>query len=432
MRILVVGSGGREHALCWAIAASPLCDTLYCAPGNAGIAQEAECVAIGAEDIDGLIAFARDAAIDYVVVGPEAPLVAGLVDRLTAAGIKAFGPSAAAAVLEGSKGFVKDLCAEHGIPTAAYGRFTDPEAAKAFARERGAPIVVKADGLAAGKGVVIAETLEAAEAAVEAALSEGAFGAAGAEVVIEEFLEGEEASFFALVDGETALPLATAQDHKRAFDGDTGPNTGGMGAYSPAPVMTPELEARVLAEIIEPTVAAMTAAGRPYKGVLYAGLMITAEGPQLIEYNARFGDPECQVLVMRLMSDLLPALIATSDGVLKSFDLRWYPEPAVTVVMAAKGYPGPYEKGSEIQGLEGLDEDVSEGDLVVFHAGTKRAEDGRLLASGGRVLNVTALGKTVAEAQARAYAAIERIDWPGGFCRRDIAWRAVERERRES
>ncbi len=428
MRILVVGSGGREHALCWAIAASPLCDKLYCAPGNAGIAQEAECVAIGAEDIDGLLAFARDEAIDYVVVGPEAPLVAGLVDRLEAAGIKAFGPSAAAAVLEGSKGFVKDLCAAHGIPTAAYGRFTDPEAAKAFVRERGAPIVVKADGLAAGKGVVIAETLEAAEAAVDAALSEGVFGAAGAEVVIEEFLEGEEASFFALVDGETALPLATAQDHKRAFDGDSGPNTGGMGAYSPAPVMTPELEARVMAEIIEPTVAAMKAAGRPYKGVLYAGLMITAEGPQLIEYNARFGDPECQVLVMRLMSDLLPALIATSDGVLKSFDLRWYPEPAVTVVMAAHGYPGSYEKGTEIKGLEGMDNE----DLVVFLAGTKRDAEGRLLAVGGRVLNVTALGKSVAEAQARAYAAIEQIDWPGGFCRRDIGWRAVARERGEN
>ena len=428
MRILVVGSGGREHALCWAIAASPLCDKLYCAPGNAGIAEEAECVAIGAEDVDGLLAFARDEAIDYVVVGPEAPLVAGLVDRLTAAGIKAFGPTAAAAVLEGSKGFVKDLCAAHGIPTAAYGRFAEPAEAKAFVRDRGAPIVVKADGLAAGKGVVIAETVEAAEAAVDAALSEGAFGAAGAEVVIEEFLEGEEASFFALVDGETALPLATAQDHKRAFDGDTGPNTGGMGAYSPASVMTPELEARVLAEIVTPTVAAMTAAGRPYKGVLYAGLMITAEGPQLIEYNARFGDPECQVLVMRLMSDLLPALIATSDGVLKSFDLRWYPEPAITVVMAAKGYPGSYEKGSEIKGLEGLDDE----DLVVFHAGTKRDAVGRLLASGGRVLNVTALGKTVAEAQGRAYAAIDRIDWPEGFCRRDIGWRAVARERGEA
>ena len=425
MRILRVGWGGPEHRLCWAIAASPICGTLYCAPGNAGIAQEAECVAIGAEDVEGLVGFAREQAIDYVVVGPEAPLVAGLVDRLNAAGIKAFGPSAAAAVLEGSKGFVKDLCAAYGIPTAAYGRFTDPEEAKAFVRERGAPIVVKADGLAAGKGVVVAETLEAAEAAVDAALTEGAFGAAGAEVVVEEFLEGEEASFFALVDGETALPLATAQDHKRAFDGDTGPNTGGMGAYSPAPVMTPELEARVLAEIIEPTVAAMAAAGRPYKGVLYAGLMITAEGPQLIEYNARFGDPECQVLVMRLMSDLLPALIATSDGVLKSFDLRWYPEPAITVVLAAQGYPGPYGKGSEIKGLEDLDEE----DLMVFHAGTRRAEDGRLLAAGGRVLNVTALGKTVAEAQARAYAAIDRIDWPEGFCRRDIAWRAVARER---
>ena len=430
MRILVVGSGGREHALCWAIAASPLCDKLYCAPGNAGIAQEAECLPIAAEDIDGLMAFAREQAIDYVVVGPEAPLVAGLVDRLTEAGIKAFGPTAAAAVLEGSKGFVKDLCAEHGIPTAAYGRFTNPADAKVFIRDMvsqkaGAPIVVKADGLAAGKGVVIAETLEAAEAAVDAALLEGAFGAAGAEVVVEEFLVGEEASFFALVDGETALPLATAQDHKRAFDGDSGPNTGGMGAYSPAPVMTEALEARVMAEIIEPTVAAMKAAGRPYKGVLYAGLMITEAGPQLIEYNVRFGDPECQVLLMRLMSDLLPALIATSDGVLSTFGLRWYPEPAITVVLAARGYPGSYEKGSEIKGLEGLGDD----DLTVFHAGTKRDEDGRLLANGGRVLNVTALGNSVAEAQTRAYAAIDQIDWPQGFCRRDIGWRAVARER---
>ena len=325
MRILVVGSGGREHALCWAIAASPLCDKLYCAPGNAGIAQEAECVAIGAEDIDGLLPFARDEAIDYVVVGPEAPLVAGLVDRLAAAGIKAFGPTAAAAVLEGSKGFVKDLCAEARDPDRGLRALHRSGSGQGLSFvSAGAPIVVKADGLAAGKGVVIAETIAEAEAAVDAALSEGAFGAAGAEVVIEEFLEGEEASFFALVDGETALPLAPAQDHKRAFDGDTGPNTGGMGAYSPAPVMTPELEARVMAEIIEPTVAAMAAEGRPYKGVLYAGLMITAEGPQLIEYNVRFGDPECQVLMMRLMSDLLPALIATSDGVLKSFDLRWH------------------------------------------------------------------------------------------------------------
>ena len=430
MRILVVGSGGREHALCWAIAASPLCDKLYCAPGNAGIAQEAECLPIAAEDVEGLVAFAREQAIDYVVVGPEAPLVAGLVDRLTEAGIKAFGPTAAASVLEGSKGFVKDLCAEHGIPTAAYGRFTNPADAKVFIRDMvsqkgGLPIVIKADGLAAGKGVVIAETLEAAEAAVDAALLEGAFGAAGAEVVVEEFLVGEEASFFALVDGETALPLATAQDHKRAFDGDSGPNTGGMGAYSPAPVMTEALEARVMAEIIEPTVAAMKAAGRPYTGVLYAGLMITEAGPQLIEYNVRFGDPECQVLLMRLMSDLLPALIATSDGVLSTFGLRWYPEPAITVVLAVRGYPGSYEKGSEIKGLDGLGDD----DLMVFHAGTKRGEDGRLLANGGRVLNVTALGNSVAEAQTRAYTAIDQIDWPQGFCRRDIGWRAVARER---
>ena len=425
MRVLMVGSGGREHALSWAIAASPLCDRLYCAPGNAGIAQEAECLPIPADDVEGIVAFAREQAIDYVVVGPEAPLVAGLVDRLGEAGIKAFGPSAAAAVLEGSKGFMKDLCAKYGIPTAAYGRFTSAEAAKVFIREKGAPIVIKADGLAAGKGVVIAESLEAAEAAVDSAMVEGAFGEAGAELVIEEFLEGEEASFFALVDGETALPLATAQDHKRVFDGDEGPNTGGMGAYSPAPVMTPELEARVMAEIVAPTVAAMKAEGRPYKGVLYAGLMITAEGPKLIEYNVRFGDPECQVLVMRLMSDLLPALIATTDGVLSSFALRWYPEAAVTVVMAAEGYPGGYEKGTEIKGLEGLDGE----DLAVFHAGTARAEDGRLLATGGRVLNVTALGATVAEAQARAYAAIERIDWPQGFCRRDIGWRAIARER---
>ncbi len=429
MRILLIGAGGREHALAWALAASPLCDKLYCAPGNAGIAEEAECVAIGDEDIDGLLAFARDNAIDFVVVGPEGPLVAGLVDRLEAAGIKAFGPSAEAAALEGSKGFMKDLCARHGIPTAAYGRFTDPEKAKAFiramdSRKGDAPVVVKADGLAAGKGVTIAETVEAAEAAVEEALIGGRFGTAGAEVVIEEFLEGEEASFFALVDGETALPLASAQDHKRAHDGDKGPNTGGMGAYSPAPVMTPELEARVLAEIIQPTVAAMKAEGRPYKGVLYAGLMIDATGPKLLEYNVRFGDPECQVLMMRLMSDLLPALVATTDGLLSSFDLRWYEKAAITVVMAARGYPGPYEKGSEIRGLESLDSD----DIKIFHAGTRREADGRLTASGGRVLNVTALGESVAEAQSRAYKAVARIDWPEGFCRHDIGWRAIERE----
>ena len=422
MRILVVGGGGREHALCWALAASPLCDRLFCAPGNAGIARQADCVPIGAEDIDGLVAFARDQAIDYVVVGPEAPLVAGLADRLAAAGIKAFGPSAAAAALEGSKGFTKDLCAKYGIPTAAYGRFTDAEAAKAYLRERSVPIVVKADGLAAGKGVTVAHSLAEAEAAVDAALLDQTFGAAGAELVIEECLQGEEASFFALVDGETALPLASAQDHKQVGDGDTGPNTGGMGAYSPAPIMTAEMERRVLDEIIQPTVLAMREEARPYKGVLYAGLMITADGPQLLEYNVRFGDPECQVLMVRLKSDLLPALVATTDGMLGAFDLRWHDEAALVVVMAAKGYPGSYDKGSEIRGLPDEEQDEQ---VVVFHAGTKAGDGAALLANGGRVLGVTARGATVAEAQARAYAAVDRIDWPEGFCRRDIGWRAV-------
>ncbi len=422
MRILVVGGGGREHALCWALAASPLCDRLFCAPGNAGIARQADCVPIGAEDIDGLVAFARDQAIDYVVVGPEAPLVAGLADRLAAAGIKAFGPSAEAAALEGSKGFTKDLCAKYGIPTAAYGRFTDAEAAKAYLREQSVPIVVKADGLAAGKGVTVAQNLAEAEAAVEAALLDQTFGAAGAELVIEECLQGEEASFFALVDGETALPLASAQDHKQVGDGDTGPNTGGMGAYSPAPIMTAEMERRVLDEIIRPTVLAMREEGRPYKGVLYAGLMITADGPQLLEYNVRFGDPECQVLMVRLKSDLLPALVATTDGMLGAFDLRWHDEAALVVVMAAKGYPGSYDKGSEIRGLPDEEQDEQ---VVVFHAGTKAGDGAALLANGGRVLGVTARGATVAEAQARAYAAVDRIDWPEGFCRRDIGWRAV-------
>ncbi len=422
MRILVVGGGGREHALCWAIAASPLCDALYCAPGNAGIAREATCVPIGAEDLDALVVFARDQSIDFVVVGPEAPLVAGLADRLDEAGIRVFGPSAAAAVLEGSKGFAKDLCANHGIPTGAYGRFTDAAEAKAYLRRQGAPIVVKADGLAAGKGVVVAASLEEAEAAVDAALGDGVFGAAGSELVIEDFLEGEEASFFALVDGETALPLVSAQDHKQVGEGDTGPNTGGMGAYSPAPVMTPRMEARVFDEIIQPTVQAMREEGRPYRGVLYAGLMITADGPKVIEYNVRFGDPEFQVLILRLMSDLLPALVATSDGVLGTFGLRWYDEAVLSVVMATRGYPGAYGKGSRIRGVERAEADE---DVVVFHAGTKAGEDGALLASGGRVLDVTARGATVAEAQARAYRAVDTIDWPEGFCRRDIGWRAV-------
>jgi phosphoribosylamine--glycine ligase len=422
MRILVVGGGGREHALCWAIAASPLCDRLYCAPGNAGIAREATCVPIGAEEVDALVAFAQEKAIDFVVVGPEAPLVLGLADRLSEAGIKVFGPSAKAAELEGSKGFMKDLCAKYGIPSAAYARFTDAAAAKAYLRTEGAPIVVKADGLAAGKGVTVAETLAEAEGAVDAALIEGAFGEAGAEVVIEECLVGEEASVFALVDGATALPLASAQDHKQVGDGDTGPNTGGMGAYSPAPIVTDDLAHRVMDEILQPTVHAMREEGRPYKGVLYGGLMITAEGPKLLEYNVRFGDPECQVLMARLKSDLLPALIATSDGLLESFDLRWHEEAALAVVLAAKGYPGAYEKGTVIRGVEAAEED---GAVVVFHAGTKTGEDGALLANGGRVLGVTALGATVGEAQSRAYAAVDRIDWPQGFCRRDIGWRAA-------
>ncbi len=425
MKVLVVGGGGREHALCWTLAASPLCHQLFCAPGNAGIAEEATCVPIGAEDIDGLIAFVEQEAIDYVVVGPEAPLVLGLVDRLTNLGVKAFGPSAAAAVLEGSKGFTKDLCAKYGIPTAAYARFTEAEAAKAYVRRQGAPIVVKADGLAAGKGVTVASTEDEAIAAIEAAMAGGAFGEAGAELVIEDCLVGEEASFFALVDGDFALPPVTAQDHKRVFDGDEGPNTGGMGAYSPAPVMTEALVEATMERIIRPTVAGMKSEGRPFKGVLYAGLMITAEGPQLIEYNVRFGDPECQVVLMRLMSDLLPALIAASDGVLSSFDLRWYDEAALTVVMAAKGYPGAYEKGTEIKHLEAAGGNSD--DIKIFHAGTKRGEDGALLASGGRVLGVTAMAPTIGQAQERAYTAVDKIDWPQGFCRRDIGWRALKR-----
>ncbi|MGE0256155.1 MAG: phosphoribosylamine--glycine ligase [Alphaproteobacteria bacterium] len=425
MRILVVGGGGREHALCWAIAASPLCDMLWCAPGNAGIAAEAECVPIAADDIDGLVAFATREKADLVVVGPEGPLVAGLVDRLEAAGIAAFGPSAAAAALEGSKGFMKDLCARHGIPTAGYARFDAAAPAKAWIAERGAPIVVKADGLAAGKGVTVARSVAEAQAAVDACFA-GTFGAAGAEVVVEEFLAGEELSFFVLVDGTHALPLAGAQDHKAVGDGDTGPNTGGMGAYSPAPSLTPALQKQVMDTIVLPTVRAMAAEGHPYKGVLYAGLMLTAAGPKLLEYNVRFGDPECQVLMPRLASDIVPALMASRDGALANFDLRWRADAALTVVMAANGYPGDYARGSVIGGLDAIGAD----EAIVFHAGT-RADGSRVLANGGRVLAVTALGKTVADAQAKAYAAVDRIDWPGGFCRRDIGWRAVARERGE-
>ena len=423
MNILLIGSGGREHALAWAISASPLCDALYCAPGNGGIAQVATCVTMDISDHAALIAFCRAKKVDFVVVGPEPPLVAGLVDDLSAAGIKAFGPSRGAAQLEGSKGFTKDFCAEFGLPTGAYKRFTEARGAKAYVAERNQlPIVIKADGLAAGKGVVIAETRAEADAAIDACFG-GAFGAAGAEVVVEEFLVGEEASFFALSDGVNVLALATAQDHKRVGDGDTGPNTGGMGAYSPAPVMTPVMIERTMAELIRPTIAGMAKRGTPFKGVLFAGLMITAEGPQLIEYNVRFGDPETQVLLMRLKSDLLTALIASADGALKSFDLRWRDEAALTVVMAARGYPGAYSTGSEIRGLEAAG--AVEG-VQVFHAGTED-KAGQIVATGGRVLNVTAVGKTVAEAQARAYQAVDAIDWPEGFCRRDIGWRAAGR-----
>jgi phosphoribosylamine--glycine ligase len=407
------------------MAGSPLTERLYCAPGNAGIAQEAQCVPLDLTDHGAIAAFCRDRQIDLVVVGPEAPLCAGIVDDLESAGVKAFGPSRAAARLEGSKGFTKDLCRANRIPTAAYERFKDAAAAKAYIRSHGVPIVVKADGLAAGKGVIVAQSEAEAEAAVDMMLG-GGLGDAGGEVVIEEFLDGEEASFFALCDGETAIALATAQDHKRAFDGDKGPNTGGMGAYSPAPNIDAAMSGQIMTDIIAPTMRAMRAMGTPYKGVLYAGLMITRQGPKLIEYNARFGDPETQVLMPRLMSDLVPALLASCDGMLKSFDLRWYETPTLTVVMAARGYPGHYVRGTVI---EGLDEAAAVDGVQIFHAGTK-AEAGRILASGGRVLNISATGKTVREAQARAYAAIARIRWPEGFYRRDIGWRAVERESR--
>ncbi|MDA0704220.1 MAG: phosphoribosylamine--glycine ligase [Proteobacteria bacterium] len=424
MKILVVGSGGREHALIWAISASPLCDALYCAPGNAGIARHATCIPIAADDVDRLVDFAAEEGIDFVVVGPEAPLVLGLVDKLEARGIAAFGPGAAAAQLEGSKGFMKDLCVRAGVATAAYRRFTDAASAADYIRERGSPVVVKADGLAAGKGVVVANSTAEAMQAVDDMMVGRVFGPAGGAVVIEDRLVGEEVSFIALVDGKTALPLASSQDHKPVGDGDTGPNTGGMGAYSPAPVVTEALEAEIMAKVVEPLVATMAEMGHPFQGVLYAGLMITEDGPQLLEVNTRFGDPECQPLMMRLRSDLLPALIAARDGELKGFDLRWRDEAALCVVMASAGYPGSYEKGTEIKGLEKLD---GLEDVVVFHAGTEM-RDGKTHAIGGRVLGITALGKDVAAAQARAYAAVDMIDWPEGFCRRDIGWRAIARD----
>ena len=410
--------------MAWKIAASPLVTKLWCAPGNAGIAREAECVVLDIADHAAVIDFCKHHAVELVVVGPETPLAAGIVDDLAAAGFKAFGPSRQAALLEGSKGFTKALCSEFGIPTGAYGRFDNAAGALAHVRGQGAPIVVKADGLAAGKGVVVAMTLAEAEAAV-AMMFDGAFGEAGAEVVIEEYLTGREISFFALSDGETAIPLASAQDHKRVFDHDQGPNTGGMGAYSPTPFVTAEIHKQIMQRIILPTVAGMKERGTPFRGVLYAGVMLTADGPKLFEYNVRFGDPECQVLMLRMMSDIVPAMLAACDGQLKNFDLRWFDESALTVVMAANGYPGDYKKGSRI---EGLDDAAQIDGVEIFHAGTI-SRDGHILANGGRVLNVCASGKTIMEAQRRAYAAVDRIRWPDGFCRRDIGWQAIEQDK---
>jgi phosphoribosylamine--glycine ligase len=418
VNFLLIGSGGREHALAWALAASPLVTRLYCAPGNAGIAEAAECIPIAMDRADTLVAFAQEHAIDFVVIGPEAPLVAGLWDRMEAAGVRAFGPSAMAAQLEGSKGFVKDLCAAHDIPTASYQRFREPEPAIAFARTLGERVVIKLDGLAAGKGVVVSNDETTTVSTIRAMLS-----SPDEEIVVEEFLEGEEASLFVLSDGVHMLPLAGAEDHKRAFDGDQGPNTGGMGAVSPSTLLTPEVTERALTRIIRPTIAAMAERGMPYMGVLYAGLMIKDGEPKLVEYNCRFGDPECQVLMMRLKSDLATALLAARDGALAHLDLRWRDEAALAVVMAARGYPGIYEKGSEIKGVEAAAELHG---VQIFHAATER-RGGRLFATGGRVLNVAALGADIAEAQRRAYAAVDRIDWPQGFCRRDIGERARTR-----
>ncbi len=422
MNVLILGAGGREHALAWAVSSSPDLGNLFCAPGNGGMEDLCECVKLDIASHEAVISFCREKSIDLVIVGPEGPLVAGIVDDLEAENILAFGPSALAARLEGSKGFMKDLCAKYHIPTASYGRFSGKAEALEYVHRQGAPIVIKADGLAAGKGVTVAMELEDAVSAIEDIFA-GKFGDAGLEVVIEEFLEGEEASFFVLADGKNTCALATAQDHKRAFDGDEGPNTGGMGAYSPAPVMTEEMIARTMREIIDPTMKAMTEQGCPYQGVLYAGLMITPDGPKLIEYNVRFGDPECQVLMMRLKSDLLALLAACARGQLGGQETEWREDAALTVVMAAEGYPGSYETATEIRGTES----VSGESVKIFHAGTKR-KNGAILAVGGRVLNVTALGGSVREAANRAYATIDAIDWAEGFYRSDIGWRAIAAE----
>ncbi len=424
MNILLIGGGGREHALAWKLLQSPQLETLYAAPGNAGILSIAKPAPIDAGDHAQVADFCRTAGIALVVIGPEAPLVAGLADRLRAGGLTVFGPSAAAAQLEASKSFTKSVCDARGIPTAAYGHFSNRADARAYVRAQGAPLVVKADGLAAGKGVMMCETLAAAEDAIETCFS-GAFGESGASVVIEEWLDGEEMSFFALCDGIRAIPFASAQDYKRAFDRDKGPNTGGMGAVSPAPRVTGALEGRIMAEIVTPTLEAMLARGTPFQGMLYAGLMMTASGPKLIEYNVRFGDPECQVLMLRLESDLVPALLAAAKGDLSGVRLKWSGGAAITVAMAAKGYPGDYRKGSVIGSLDAAEQ--TEG-VTVFHAGTARGASGEFIASGGRVLNVSATGRDAREARSRAYRAISLIDWPGGFCRSDIGWRSLNPE----
>ena len=423
MRILVVGSGGREHALCWALARSNLVEHLYCAPGNPGIAAHATCLPVRVDDIDGLVDLAKREAIDLVVVGPEAPLAAGLVDRLQASEIQAFGPTAAAARLESSKGFAKDMCARVGAPTSAYGRFTSAVDAKAFVMRHGAPIVVKADGLAAGKGVIICQSIPEAEAAIDAILEEKSFGPAGAEIVVEAFLDGEEVSFFALCDGRSALPMGSAQDHKAAYDGDKGPNTGGMGAYSPAPLVDAALESQVMDQVVTPVLKAMAEDGTPFVGILFVGLMVTANGPQVLEFNVRFGDPEAQVLLMRLKSDLAPVLRAAVDGALDQVSLQWRDQAAMCVVMAAKGYPSDYVRGTRIRNLESAS---SASETMIFHAGTARDGE-RLVADGGRVLGVTGLGRDVAEAHERVYRSVELVDWPDGYYRTDIGWRAMER-----
>lgn len=420
MNILILGSGGREHALAWAVMQNPKCDKLIVAPGNAGIEMIAECARFDINDGPAVVGFVEENAIDFVIIGPEAPLAAGVADDLRAAGVLTFGPSKAAAQLEASKSFTKSICDASGAPTAGYGHFTDAEAAKAHIRANGAPIVVKADGLAAGKGVIVAMDEQSALDAIDDMFG-GEFGAAGAEVVIEEFMEGEEVSWFILCDGENVLPIGTAQDHKRVGDGDTGPNTGGMGAYSPAPVMTDAVIEKAMNEIVKPTVVEMAKRGMPYQGILYAGFMIKDGQPRLVEYNCRFGDPECQVLMMRLGAQALDLMLATADGTLDQARVNWADDHAITVVMAANGYPGTYEKGSVIKGLETLPENSMN---MVFHAGTAQ-KDGAIVAVGGRVLNVTARGDSLSEARDRAYAMVDQIDWPAGFNRSDIGWRAL-------